>query len=164
MKKSKTLLIAGLVLSFLIFCGFADENNIQAQNSRNNSTVKSRTVKKKRVVKNRRIRKVTQEQIENLVGNWSGTFDSQPSTLVISAVSESTFQAILTQAGSQIALTGFVDKNTRRVTIIETKVIESDNNWVLGLNNGRLSLSGTKIWGSGKDPNRPYSWSFTKNR
>ena len=164
MKKSKTLLTAGLVLSFLIFCGFADENNIQAQNTRNNSSVKSKTVKKKRIIKKRRIKKVTQEQIENLVGNWSGTFDLQPATIEIESVEGSTFHGTMTQAGSQIAFTGFVDKNTRRVTMIETKVIASDNNWVLGLNNGRLSLRGRKMWGSGKDANRPYSWTFSKNK
>lgn len=162
MKKSKKLLVSALVLSFLIFCGFAGESNIQAQ-IRNKTSVKSKVQKKKRVVKKRRIKKVTEDQITNLVGSWSGTFDQQPATLVIESVEGSTFHGVLTQAGSQIAFTGFVDKNTRRVTIMETKIIVSDNNWVLGLDNGRLSLRGSKIWGSGKDANRPYSWSFSKN-
>lgn len=155
-------MIAGLVLSFLIFGGFAGETGVQAQNRRNVSNNKSKNVRKKRIVKKRRIRKVTQEQIENLVGNWSGTFDSQPATFEIASVEGSTFHGTMTQAGSQIAFTGFVDKNTRRVTIMETKVIVSDNNWVLGLNNGRLSRRGRKMWGSGKDANRPYSWSLSK--
>lgn len=157
MKKSKTLLIASLVLSFLFFCGFATESSVQAQ------TKTTKNLKKKRVVKKKPIKKVTQEQIDNLVGSWSGIFDSQPATLEIESVNQSTFNGTMTQAGSQISFTGFVDKNTRRITMIETKIIVTDNNWVLGLNNGRLSLRGIKFWGNGKDANRYYSWTFSKS-
>ncbi len=157
MKKSKTLLIAGLVLSFLFFCGFANESSVQAQ------TKTSKNLKKKRVVKKKRIKKVTQSQIDNLVGSWTGIFDSQPTKLEIEGVNQSTFYGTMRQAGSEINFTGFVDKNTRRITMIETKVVTTDNNWILGLNNGRLSLNGIKFWGSGKDASRYYSWWFTKN-
>ncbi len=156
MKKSKTLLIAGLVLSFLFFCGFANESNVQAQ------TKTSKNLKKKRIVKKKPIKKVTQNQIDNLVGSWEGIFDSQPTKLEIESVNQSTFYGTMRQGGSEITFTGFVDKNTRRITMIETKVVVTDNNWVLGLNNGKLSNAGKRFWGSGKDANRYYSWTFTK--
>ena len=158
MKKLSFLVVSSIILSFVIFCGFAGESNVQAQ-VRNRSNVKSKITKKKK----RRIVRVSDEQVTNLVGNWSGTFDQQPATIEIVSVEGATFQGTMTQAGSQIAFTGFIEKNNRRITMIETKVVASDNGWVLGLNKGRLANRGNRMWGSGKDANRPYSWSFKKN-
>jgi len=180
MFKSKKLKI---FVAVMFFFGLGWQNTAQAQEGARGAggekkviTVKTKTPTKTKItktvktpvkipIKKPTIKKVTDYEIQNLVGDWAGIFQDVSTSLRIERVEGSTFYGTLLQGETQVSFTGFIDKDTRKITMTETRVIRNKPNttWTLGINSGTLAGGGASMSGSGKDgTNPPYSWSFSK--
>jgi hypothetical protein len=101
----------------------------------------------------------------DVAGRWVGTSDESPATLVIYSSENDSYEGIETAgvAEVKIAVKIQVDPETRHITINETRIIEGQGGWNLGVNNGTISSSGNKMSGSARDvKGKTYSWSFTR--
>ncbi|CAN5567485.1 hypothetical protein BH10ACI1_BH10ACI1_29400 [soil metagenome] len=181
MNTLKSMPISVFVFATLLFYGFWNANIVRAQGgSGKTSTTKTKTKTTKTTststtrtnrttnTQTRRnvVSKVADWEMDNLVGTWVGTFSDQYTILEIERVGGSTFYGTLIQGEDEVSFTGFVDKNTRKVTITETQVLKvrEGGDWTLGIDNGTLLAGGNKMSGSGKDGVNPvYYWSFTKS-
>ena len=105
---------------------------------------------------------------EDLRGRWTGTwgYDDDPSTIDIDRVEGNKFYGTLSEYGAQIAIEGTVDRDARKVTFRETKVLKLGpemTEWSLGNDNGIFSADGLSLIGSGTDKWGTYGWEMEKS-
>lgn len=102
----------------------------------------------------------------NLAGTWQGVTDGDPATLVINSSEDDSYQGtemISASVKIRIEVEVQIDSTTRRVTIVENRLIEGDGYWNLGTNSGTLSADGRKMSGTAIDvKGKKYSWSFSR--
>jgi hypothetical protein len=99
-----------------------------------------------------------------LVGTWKGKFNNVPATLEITTQKGETFSGTLRKNGYLVEFTGRLNKESRAVSIKETKVLKtpSDSIWNLGKDIGSISEDGREMSGTGADQRVSYDWSFTR--
>lgn len=102
----------------------------------------------------------------NVAGTWQGVTDGDPATLVINSSEDDTYNGTEIVSASvkiRIEVEVQIDSATRRVTIVENRLIEGDGYWNLGTNSGTLSADGRKMSGTAIDvKGKKYSWSFSR--
>ena len=101
-------------------------------------------------------------------GKWMGTTgpSNQAAVLMINASQGTTFEGILEQGDYRVAVNGSVNRETRQVTIQETRVLKGEG-WSLGKGTGEISTDGRTMSGTGSDEmgrqfGITYDWSFSK--
>lgn len=103
----------------------------------------------------------------DVAGYWVGISDQSPATLVINSSEDDSYEGTETAglAKVRIAVEIQVDSATRHITINETRILEGEGGWNLGVNNGTISRDGNKMSGSARDvKGKTYSWSFTRQQ
>ncbi len=97
-----------------------------------------------------------------LVGKWAGKWDHDfaDCTVAIDRVAGNDFYGTLTKNGASIAITGTLDRKTRKVKIHETDVLALGHYgmWSLGENTGEISADGLSMSGTGYDKWGDYRW------
>jgi hypothetical protein len=92
----------------------------------------------------------------SLIGTWRGTwgYDDGECTLEISRADGNTFYGTLRKQGAAVRFVGDIDPGTRRLHLVETKVLSLGANmskWSLGTNLGMISQDGRIMVGTGED-------------
>jgi serine/threonine protein kinase len=102
----------------------------------------------------------------NLSGTWTGTYGplQQAATLTIKNYKGNSFEGVLEQGGTRVALEGTINGET--VHIKQSKVL-SGSDWSLGEDSGTVSTDGKQMTGTGKDEmggalGISYQWTFSR--
>lgn len=150
------VLIAGVVLLFVGSAWVASPNSkpeLKSEVPDSNKTSESTPVSES-----------SPEKLD-VAGRWVGISDESPATLVINISDNDSYEGIETVGISKtkVAVDIQVDSETRHITINETRILEGEAGWILGINNGTISSDGNKMSGNAKDvKGKTYSWSFTR--
>jgi hypothetical protein len=164
MKTLKSLQISVFVLAILFFCGFGNANIARAQDgsgkvsTTTTTTTTTKTKPKTAKIVDKAAKTTTVKckkkpdppiadwEINNMPGRWTGRYSDVACTLVVERVEGDTFYGKMYWGeGFEIAMTGTIDRNTRKVTLTETEVLRVNPNGVWRL---RVS-SGTLPYGQG---------------
>ena len=103
----------------------------------------------------------------DLVGSWKGTwgYGNERCTINIHRIDGNVFYGTLRKDGAVIALEGYIDPGTRRVSFKETRIVNLGagmGKWSLGINMGSFSADGLALSGTGTDEWGTYNWEATK--
>lgn len=99
-----------------------------------------------------------------ITGTWTGDLNGQPTTLVIKTQKGKSFSGTLSQAGFLIAIKGSLTTDNYQISFKETRILEKPSGgiWALGTESGSISADGRSMTGEGRDGERTYSWSFSR--
>ncbi len=176
MKKSKHIVIPVILFLAIFFAG-SIVANAQGGSGKTTPTptpspakTKPKTDAKTNITvksKNKKIpdAPVADWEIANMSGSWTGRYSDVDCTLEIEKFEGDTFYGkMFWGEGFEIAMTGVIDRNTRKVTLTETEVLRVNPNgvWKLRVNTGTLPYGGLSMKGSGRDGKYTYKWSFKK--
>lgn len=177
------------LLLILFFCEAGNENIVKAQDGSGKATTTTtnptkpvtttKTVTKPKPVKtvDKPSKTVTTKskklpdppvadwEIDNMSGRWTGFYSEVACTLEVERIEGDTFYAkMFWGEGFEIAITGVIDRNSRKVTLTETEVLRLNPNgvWRLHVNTGTLTYNGLSMKGIGRDGKYSYKWSFNK--
>jgi hypothetical protein len=108
---------------------------------------------------------ITAPEWIRLLGTWTGKFGHNLGDCIIeiNRIDGNNFYGTLTKGGAQIALAGTLDRNARKVSIRETKVLSLGDydSWSLGEDTAVISTDGFSMNGTGYDERGGYGWNVS---